>query len=134
VIEAPLINTCRVRKHFIGTPSVPEIEIEVEIAYNMYRMNRLLPLGPPNNAIHETYKSGLDSYAPKSNLSKGCSGGFTPPPGEGVVHGGGCVHLGACVGAVCGVAASGCAGFYAVHEKEMMQSLDSVRMELCDDA
>jgi hypothetical protein len=41
--------------------------------------------------------------------------------------------LGACVGAVCGVAASGCAGFDAVYEKEMMQPLDSVRMELCDD-
>jgi hypothetical protein len=36
------------------------IEIEIEIVYNMYRMRRLLSLGPPNNAIHETYKSGLE--------------------------------------------------------------------------
>jgi hypothetical protein len=31
-------------------------EINIENVYNMYRMNRLLPLGPPNNAIQETYK------------------------------------------------------------------------------
>jgi hypothetical protein len=32
----------------------------IEIVYNMYRMRRLLSLGPPNYAIHGTYKSGLD--------------------------------------------------------------------------
>jgi hypothetical protein len=46
-----------------------EIEIEIEIVYNMYRMRRfftksrmrrLLSLGPPNYAIHGTYKSLLD--------------------------------------------------------------------------
>jgi hypothetical protein len=46
-----------------------EIKIEIEIAYNMYRMRRfytqsrmrrLLSLGPPNYAIQGTYKSGLD--------------------------------------------------------------------------
>jgi hypothetical protein len=46
-----------------------EIEIEIEIVYNMYRMRgfftksrmrRLLSLGPPNYAIQGTYKSGLD--------------------------------------------------------------------------
>jgi hypothetical protein len=45
------------------------IEIEIEIVYNMYRMRRfynksrmrrLLSLGPPNYAIHGTYKSRLD--------------------------------------------------------------------------
>jgi hypothetical protein len=47
--------------------------------------------------------------------------------------GGGGVHIGACVGAVCGGAASGRAGFdYAVYEKEMMQPLDTVRVELCN--
>jgi hypothetical protein len=35
---------------------------------------------------------------------------------------------------VCGGAASGRAGFDAVHEYEMMQPLDSVRLELCNDA
>jgi hypothetical protein len=44
------------------------------------------------------------------------------------------VQLGACVGAVCGVAASGCAGFDAVNEKEIMQPLDCVHVDLCDDA
>jgi hypothetical protein len=46
-----------------------KIEIEIELVYNMYRkrrfytksrMRRLLSLGPPNYAIHGTYKSGLD--------------------------------------------------------------------------
>jgi hypothetical protein len=37
-----------------------EIEIKIEIVYNTYRMRRLLSLGPPNNAIRETYKSGLN--------------------------------------------------------------------------
>jgi hypothetical protein len=46
-----------------------EIEIAIEIVYNMYRMRRfytknrmrrLLSLGPPNYAIRGTYKSGLD--------------------------------------------------------------------------
>jgi hypothetical protein len=32
----------------------------IEIVYNKYRMRRLLSMGPPNYAIHETYKSGLD--------------------------------------------------------------------------
>jgi hypothetical protein len=45
------------------------MEIEIDIVYNMYRMRRftpksrmrrLLSLGPPNYAIHGTYKSGLD--------------------------------------------------------------------------
>jgi hypothetical protein len=45
--------------------SFQSFEIEIEIVYNMYRMRRfytksrmrrLLSLGPPNYAIHETYK------------------------------------------------------------------------------
>jgi predicted TIM-barrel fold metal-dependent hydrolase len=32
-----------------------EIEIEIETVYNMYRVRRLLSLGPPNYAIHGTY-------------------------------------------------------------------------------
>jgi hypothetical protein len=44
------------------------------------------------------------------------------------------VQFGACVGAVCGGVACGRARFDAVHEKEMMQPLDSVRVELCKDA
>jgi hypothetical protein len=71
-------------------------------------MRRLLSLGPPNTAIHETYKSGLDRRPPKSNLSKGCSWALLLP-GEGSMRGGGGVQVGACVGAVCGGAASGCA-------------------------
>jgi hypothetical protein len=38
------------------------------------------------------------------------------------------------VGAMCGGAASGRAGFDAVYEKEMMQPLYGVRVELCKDA
>jgi hypothetical protein len=47
------------------------------------------------------------------------------------MRGGGGVQLGACAGAMCGGAASGRAGFVAVDEKEMMQPLESVRVELC---
>jgi hypothetical protein len=50
------------------------------------------------------------------------------------MRGGGGVQLGACVGAVCGGVARGRAGFDAVYEEEMMQPLDSVRVELCNDA
>jgi hypothetical protein len=50
------------------------------------------------------------------------------------MRGGGGVQLGACVGAVCGGTASGCAGYDAVNEQEMMQPLDSVRVKLCNDA
>jgi hypothetical protein len=57
-----------------------QIEIGIELFYNMYRMNRLLSLGPPNNAIQETYKLGLYRYPPKSNLSKGWRGFLLPPP------------------------------------------------------
>jgi hypothetical protein len=44
------------------------------------------------------------------------------------------VQLGACLGAVCGGAACGSTRFDAVYEKEMMQPLDGVRVELCKDA
>jgi hypothetical protein len=81
----------------------------------MYRMRRLLSLGPPNNAILETYKSRLDRYPPRSNLSKGWWG-FLLPPGECAVRGGGGVQLGECVGAMCGDAASGRAGIGVVYE------------------
>jgi hypothetical protein len=46
-----------------------QIKDKFEIVYNMHRMRRfftksrmrrLLSLGPPNYAIHGTYKSGLD--------------------------------------------------------------------------
>jgi hypothetical protein len=88
-------------------------------------MRRLLSLGPPNNAIKETYKSGLDRYPPNPTSPKGVWG-FVLPPGEDAMRGGGGVQLGACVGAVCGGAASGCAGFDALYEEEIMQPLDSV--------
>jgi hypothetical protein len=39
---------------------VLQIEIEVEIVYNMYRVRRLLSQGPPSYAIQGTYKSRLD--------------------------------------------------------------------------
>jgi hypothetical protein len=38
-------------------PRLP-IEIEIEIVYNMYRMNRLLSLGPPNNAFWKLASQG----------------------------------------------------------------------------
>jgi hypothetical protein len=113
----------------IATP----IEIEIEIVYNMFRMRWLLSLGPPNNAIQGTYKSRLDQYPPKSNLSERWWGVLLLL-WDCAVRGGGNVQLGACVCVLCGVAASGCAGFDAVYEKEMMQPLESVGMELCDDA
>jgi hypothetical protein len=47
------------------------------------------------------------------------------------MRGGGGVQLGACVGAVRGGAASGCAGFDTVYEKEMVQPLDSVYVWSC---
>jgi hypothetical protein len=50
------------------------------------------------------------------------------------VRGGGGVQSGTCACAVCCGAASGCAGFDAVYEEEMMQPLDSVRVVLCYDA
>jgi hypothetical protein len=60
--------------------------------------------------------------------------GVVLPPGECDVRGGGIVQSGACVGAVCGGATCGRARFDALYEKEMMQPLDSVRVELCEDA
>jgi hypothetical protein len=50
------------------------------------------------------------------------------------MRGGGGVHVGAYEGAVCRGAARGRAEFDAVDEKEMVEPLDSVRMELCKDA
>jgi hypothetical protein len=47
---------------------------------------------------------------------KGGGDFYPPPPGQGIVRGGGNVQLWAFVGAVCGGAVSGCAGFYAVYE------------------
>jgi hypothetical protein len=58
----------------------------------MYRIGRLLSLGPPNNAIQETYKSLLYRYPPKSNLSKGWWGFLLPPPPGSVLR----VVLAAC--------------------------------------
>jgi hypothetical protein len=72
----------------VGVMGSGTIEIEIEIVYNMYRMRRfytksrmrrLLSLGPPNYAIQGTYKSGLDRKPPKSNLSKGIRGFYSPP-------------------------------------------------------
>jgi hypothetical protein len=83
------------------------------------RMRRLLSLGPPNYSIRGTYKSGLDREAPKSNLSNG-GRGFYSPPGRCARRGEGYVHLGACEGAMCGGAAGGRAGLDAVCESEVM--------------
>jgi hypothetical protein len=78
--------------------------------------------------------SRLDREPPNANLSKGCWGFFPTfpppcPPGESVT----------CVGVVAGN--QGCVwvrgvevrrvGFDAVYEKEMMQPLDIVEVELC---
>jgi hypothetical protein len=78
-------------------------------------MRRLLSLGPPNYAIQETYYSGLDRKPPKSNLSKGVRG-FYSPPGEGPMQGEDGVQSGACEGAVCGGSARGRAEFDAVYK------------------
>jgi hypothetical protein len=62
-------------------------------------------------------------------------GRFSPPlPRECDVREGGRCQLGACVGAVNGGAACGRARFDAVDEKDMVQLLDSVQVELCEDA
>jgi hypothetical protein len=69
-------NVNDLQHYAISQPSQPIshignllIEIEIENClqhvpyapvHNMYRMRRLLFVGPPNNAIQETYKSGLD--------------------------------------------------------------------------
>jgi hypothetical protein len=50
------------------------------------------------------------------------------------MRGGGSLQSWACVGAVCGGAACGRARFDRIYEEEMMQPLDSVRVELCEDA
>jgi hypothetical protein len=41
-------------------------------------MRRLLSLGPPNYAIHGTYKSGLDREPPISDLSRDVRGLYSP--------------------------------------------------------
>jgi hypothetical protein len=66
-------------------------EIEIENFNNMYRMNRLLSLGPPNNAVQETYKLRVDRYPHESNLFKGCWGFLLPAPGSVM-----CVVVAAC--------------------------------------
>jgi hypothetical protein len=50
------------------------------------------------------------------------------------VRGGGSVQSGACGGSEYGGTACDRARFDAVQEKEMMHPLDSVRVELCDNA
>jgi hypothetical protein len=47
------------------------------------------------------------------------------------VRKGGSYQSGSCVGAMSGGAACGRARFDAVYEKEMIQPLDSVQVELC---
>jgi hypothetical protein len=88
-------------------------------------------MGPPDYAMHETHKSGLDREPPKFNLSKRCWGFHSPPPpGECYVREGGRYQPGACVGAVSGGAACVRAIFDAVDTKEMVHALDSVQVEL----
>jgi hypothetical protein len=66
----------------------------------------------------------LNSTSPKG------AGGFSSPPGEWDVREGGRCEPGACVDTVSGSAACGRARFDAVDEKEMVQPLDSVQVEL----
>jgi hypothetical protein len=57
---------------------------------------------------------------------------FTPPPpGECGVCRGGSYQSWVCVSAVSGGAACGRAGFDAINDKEIVQPLDSVQVELC---
>jgi hypothetical protein len=76
----------RGRIHLPQKPSLTNVqithkhEIEIEFAYNMYRMIRLLSLGLPNYAFQETYKPRLVGCPPKINLSKGCWEVLLPPP------------------------------------------------------
>jgi hypothetical protein len=72
-----------------GAATSAATAIEIEIVYNMYRMRRfftnsrmrrLLSLGPPNYAIHGTYKSRLDRYH-LNPTSPRVFGGFTSPRG-----------------------------------------------------
>jgi hypothetical protein len=58
------------------------------------------------------------------------AGVFTPAPGEYDVREGGRYQSRACVGAMSGGAACGRARFDEVDEKEMVQPLDSVQVEL----
>jgi hypothetical protein len=57
-----------------------------------------------------------------------------PPSGECAAHGDGGCHSGVRVDAVSGGAACGRARFDAVYEKEMVHPLESVQVELCEDA
>jgi hypothetical protein len=62
---------------------------------------------------------------------KGVGGFYPPPPGEYDVREGGSYPPGVCVGAVSGGAACGRRRSDAVYDKEMMQPLDGVKVELC---
>jgi hypothetical protein len=57
---------------------------------------------------------------------------YSPPPrGECVVREGGSCQAGACAGAASGGTAHGRARFDATDEKEMVQRMGSVEVELC---
>jgi hypothetical protein len=78
-----------------------------------------MSMGPPDYAMEETYKSGLDREPPKSNLSKNSWRFYSPAPGECVVRGGCGCHSCACVGAGSGGAACGCLNTVRSHSEEI---------------
>ena len=85
-----------------------EIEIQIEIVYNMYRMRRFTTITVCAGCCQEAYKLGLDK--PLQGYSR-----VLLRPGECAMRGDGGVQLGACEGAVCGGAARARAGFDAVY-------------------
>jgi hypothetical protein len=93
----------------------------------------MLSVGPFNYTMVDTFKLGLCCEPPKSNLSKGL-GGFYSPPGEGVVRRGCGCQSGVCVGAVSGGAARGRTRLDAVNQGEMVDLLYDVEAEVCKDA
>jgi hypothetical protein len=54
---------------------------KIEIVYNMYRVKPVVVLGPPNCAMQETYKLGLDRESRLNPTSSMGVGGFYSPLG-----------------------------------------------------
>jgi hypothetical protein len=109
-----------------------KLKLKLKLFTTCTVLNRLLSLGPPYYAMHETYKLGTDPEPPKPNLSKRSWGFYSPPPGGECVLLGGCgCHSRACMGAVSGGAAYGRARLDTVDTEEIVQPLDSVEVELC---
>jgi hypothetical protein len=88
--------------------------------------HRALPTMPCVKLLSQAWTANrLNPTSPK------VGGTFNSPPGEcDVCAGGGCPSR-VCVGAINGSTACGCARLDAVDEKEMVQPLESVQVELC---